>query len=288
MDRYYVFFMCCDRSEYYLGCVNIGELSSDELERFCDIVKKIDLAGKECCLDEKNRNITELAVHENDFLIQKERTTYSLEEKLKIKQIEATTQSSRYGRNLANDLYKIAEGIRAERKGSDTTPQKKSRRKNKSTQTDDIEDAMPLAYMAANTHKGGQIIPFEICGEEVTIEPADEPQDVRLASFGPEAKTDLREIVNEAVRETVNDALKNPQDLKDNKEPQTIEAPDKSKGKWVSLEEAVKIRKVSKKTLSTYRRLGSKNADGLSGIDSMGYHWRRLRPNAPTEYFILK
>ena len=59
-----------------------------------------------------------------------------------------------------------------------------------------------------------------------------------------------------------------------------------TKGRWVSLHEAARIRKLTKKTLSNYRSQGTQNSDGLSGIDVMKYYWRRSRPKSPTEYFI--
>ena len=63
--------------------------------------------------------------------------------------------------------------------------------------------------------------------------------------------------------------------------------PDELTGRWVPLDEVATIRNVSKGTLADYRTQGTKDADGLSGVDSMGYHWRRSNSKAATEYFIL-
>ena len=199
MGCYYVFFMCCDQCEYYLGCVNVGELLPDELERYCNIVKETNPAGKnECYFDEKSHDLMRLSVYECDFLIQKERKKYSLEEKFKIKQIEANTRSSRYGRALAKFLYETAERIREERKSSDTTPQKKSRRKNKSTQTGDIEEDVRRIGMAANKHKRERNSSRETCDEEAPFEPLkveiQNPQE--LANFLFEQFKNLERIKN--------------------------------------------------------------------------------------------
>ena len=68
-----------------------------------------------------------------------------------------------------------------------------------------------------------------------------------------------------------------------------IEIPDATKGRWVSLDEAVEIRNVKKKTLELYRSGGITNPDGLSGKDSQGFFWKRdveKGRNAATKYFI--
>ena len=173
MDNYYVFFAEYDDSQYYF-CVLIEDLSPSELEQFCDLVKKSNPFKKiSCFFDNFGDDLTTLELDSIGYVVQKEREPYSLEEELKLEQIQTYSLDSPYAQDNNNFLQKIAKKIRNQRNNSDATPQKKSRRKNKSTQTDDIEDAMPLAYMAANTHKGGQIIPFNTYGEEVTIEPAE-------------------------------------------------------------------------------------------------------------------
>lgn len=68
-----------------------------------------------------------------------------------------------------------------------------------------------------------------------------------------------------------------------------VSVPDESEGRWVSLDEAAKIRNVKKKTLEKYREQGVTNSDELSGKDSHDFLWKREKKkgrNAATKYFI--
>lgn len=125
---------------------------------------------------------------------------------------------------------------------------------------------------AASSKGNRSTIPMEVYGEEVSIDPANEPANVRIVNEQP--TTDAHFIVEHIKR------------LQGYQKPQTVGPPDESRGRWVSLDEAAQIRNVSKDTLADYRTQGTKSEDGLSGIDSQGFHWRRSKLNAPTEYFI--
>lgn len=67
-----------------------------------------------------------------------------------------------------------------------------------------------------------------------------------------------------------------------------LPAIDESKGHWVSQDEFLEKKELTRRSLRTYRHRGRKSKDKLSGMDSRGDHWKKngKQKNEKAEYFL--
>ncbi len=64
---------------------------------------------------------------------------------------------------------------------------------------------------------------------------------------------------------------------------------DETKGRWISQDEFLEKKNITRRTIGTYRNRGKKSGDGLMGKDEQGNHWRKYGTcaNEKPEYFLL-